>query len=120
MRCRSCRKEIPEGAVYCQHCGVKQSVARLPKSRGNGQGSAYKLPNGKWRAAVLVGYRTDVEGKIHRKVRCKDGFKTKREALEYIPLLRARQERPKSVTLKELYDRWEVLPAALRSPRVRH
>lgn len=115
MRCRSCRKEIPEGAVYCQHCGVKQSVRRLPKSRGNGQGSAYRLPNGKWRAAVLVGYRTDTEGKIHRRMRCKDGFKTKREALEYIPLLRARQEKPKSITLRELYDRWEPTHRAGKS-----
>ncbi len=48
MNCRKCRKEIPDGAAYCQHCGVKQSVNRLPKSRGNGQGSAYKLPNGTW------------------------------------------------------------------------
>ena len=56
MNCRKCRKEIPDGAVYCQHCGVKQSVDRLPKSRGNGQGSAYKLPNGTWRAAVCLGY----------------------------------------------------------------
>ena len=115
MNCRKCRKEIPDGAVYCQHCGVKQSVDRLPKSRGNGQGSAYKLPNGTWRAAVCLGYTVDAEGKKHRKMRCKDGFRTKKAALEYIPQLRVTREKPKSITLQQLYSKWEPTHRAGKS-----
>lgn len=50
------------------------------KKRGNGQGSVYRLSNGKWRAEWTVGY--DVDGK--RKSKRKGGFTTKKEALAYI------------------------------------
>jgi hypothetical protein len=32
--------------------------------RGNGEGSIYQLPNGRWRGSVFLGYR---DGKPHRK-----------------------------------------------------
>ncbi len=34
------------------------------KRRGNGEGSIYQLPNGRWRGSVFLGYR---QGKPHRK-----------------------------------------------------
>jgi Phage integrase family len=34
------------------------------KRRGNGEGSVYRLPDGRWRGSVFLGYR---EGKPHRK-----------------------------------------------------
>jgi integrase len=34
------------------------------RRRGNGEGSIYQLPNGRWRGSVFLGYR---EGKPHRK-----------------------------------------------------
>ena len=61
------------------------------KQRGNGQGTAYKSPNGKsWTAQVVVGYRISEHGKqaipIKRK---KSGFRSKTEALAYCPILLA-------------------------------
>ena len=62
------------------------------KSRGNGQGTAYKSPNGKsWTAQAVVGYRSSsVPG--HQPIpikRKKSGFHTKADALAYVPILLA-------------------------------
>lgn len=66
------------------------------KVRGNGQGTAYKLPNGSYRAVVTFGY---IEGKRIQKT--KSGFKNKKDALEYIPILRKDiQEKNISLFLK--------------------
>lgn len=106
MICRKCKKDIPDDAVFCQHCGAKQGVSRRPKTRGNAQGSVYKLPNGTFRAVVTLGYTVDPDGKKHRKIRAKEGFKTKKAALDYLPQLRIVREKPKTITLQQLYDRW--------------
>lgn len=50
------------------------------KKRGNGQGSVYKLANGKWCAERTLGY--DADGR--RKTKKKSGFTTKKEALTYL------------------------------------
>lgn len=59
-----------------------------PKSRGNGQGSAFK--RGKtWTAQVVIGYRQNTDPKkapVPIK-RTRGGFRTKTEALEYCPVL---------------------------------
>ena len=62
------------------------------KTRGNGQGTAYKSPNGKsWTAQVIVGYRVPKDEE-HQPVpikRKKSGFPTKAAALAYCPTLLA-------------------------------
>lgn len=64
MECRKCKKELPEGALYCCWCGISQTpIPKTAKKRGNGQGSVYKLPNGKWRATITVGYGADKKRK---------------------------------------------------------
>lgn len=110
MICVKCKKEIPDESVFCFHCGRKQmkdAPRRRPKSRGNGLGSVYKLPNGTWKAVAVLAYEIDEEGARHRKIRSKSGFKTKKEALEHLPLLRGK---PKGidlgVTFKGLFDKW--------------
>lgn len=66
-----------------------------PKSRGNGQGTAYR--RGKtWEAQVIIGYRPSPDPSkqpIPIKLR-KGGFKTKAEAIAYCPTLLAGQKRP--------------------------
>lgn len=83
MNCRKCKKEIIDGSVFCSWCGTKQEgPIKSRRSRGNGMGSAYK--RGKtWTVAVTVGHYDNGSYKRLRK----GGFKTKREALEYIPTL---------------------------------
>lgn len=63
MECRSCKKEIPDGAVFCPWCGKKQAApARKALKRPNGAGTVYKLSGRRtrpWVAAknkVIVGY----------------------------------------------------------------
>ena len=107
-RCRKCRADLPPDAKFCPACGAKQDISHKPRSRGNGTGSVYKAANGTWMAVRVVGWYAE-DGKLRRKTRSKSGFRTKREALEYLPQLTAAPagQRSKEITLRELYDRWE-------------
>ncbi|MBQ7129924.1 MAG: tyrosine-type recombinase/integrase [Oscillospiraceae bacterium] len=107
--CRKCRAELPDGAKFCPSCGAKQDTTRKPKSRGNGTGSVYKLPNGTWIAVRILGRKIDEQGKSHRITASKSGFKTKKEALLYLPYLtqETKAQKRKTVTFRQLYDAWE-------------
>lgn len=95
MTCRKCSAALPEGAVFCHMCGVKQEVSnKNAKRRGNGQGTAYKRGSGNWQCEITTPVR-----------RTKGGFKTKKEALAYIPQL-ALEKREKT-TLSGIYEVWE-------------
>ena len=61
-----------------------------PKSRGNGQGTAYKRGN-TWTACVTIGWELpeDPSKPKHPVRRTKGGFATKREAIAYCPVLLA-------------------------------
>ena len=108
MKCRKCRALIPENGKFCPACGARQDVAQNPKSRGNGQGSVYQLANKRWIAVKTIGYEPDSSGKMRRITRSKSGFRTKREALEYLPLIGTEREtKTKSTTFIQLYDAWE-------------
>ena len=106
MTCSRCRADLPEGARFCPLCGVKINPVQKSKNRGNGQGSVYQLKNKTWRAIKTVGYWVDNNGKVHRNTRSKSGFKTKKEAIEYLSMIEDRRAK-KIPTLKELYDLWE-------------
>ena len=106
MVCRKCHAEIPEGSRFCCACGVRQDPRRT-KSRGNGQGSVYQLPNKKWAVVKTLGYSLDEKTeKLRRKTKSKQGFATKREALAYLATM---DNLPTLVipTFKQLYDKWE-------------
>lgn len=105
MKCRKCRVEIPDGSKFCLACGVRQEIKQNPKSRGNGQGSVYQLPNKKWIAIKTIGYENDEDGKQRRVTRSKSGFRTKKEALDYLPKITT-ERRVRAVTFKEVYDAW--------------
>ena len=106
MRCRKCRAEIPDKSKYCLVCGAKQDVTRNPKNRGNGQGSVYQRPNKSWVAVCTIGYSVDDEGKLHRKTRSRSGFKTKKAALDFLPMLRATPPKERNATMAEVYAKW--------------
>lgn len=81
---------------------------RKRKSRGNGQGTAYKRGSG-WTAEVVIGWRppTDDTKKPIKIKRTKGGFKTRRDALEYCPVLLAGgAEKPKQAP--RLSEYWEI------------
>ena len=86
MLCRKCKKDITDGSKFCNWCGAKQDYEKASKKRGNGQGCVYRMPNGKWKAEVTLGY-DEADGKLKRKKATKTGFETKKDALAYIPQL---------------------------------
>lgn len=109
--CRKCKRVIPDDAIFCPYCGIKQSTDKARHRRGNGLGTVYKRGN-TWTAAVVVGWKTldaTPEKPPHRVPvkRYKGGFATKREALEFIPQLRAGKapiEAPKLMSYWETYE----------------
>lgn len=106
MKCKKCDRKIADDSIFCSFCGKKQIVelpGRKTKSRGNGQGSVYQLPNKKWRAAVTLGY-TEEKVRIYK---TKSDFKTKKEGLEYLQKLRDESKKPKDIKFSKLYDEWK-------------
>lgn len=100
MHCIKCGVDLPDGARFCHICGKKQVTSTQQRShaRGNGTGSAYR--RGKtWEAAVVLGYKL-VDGKAIPIRKTKGGFKTKKEALEYLPSLKTEKIR----TMPTLHD----------------
>lgn len=106
MRCRKCRAEISDAARFCPMCGTKQDTAKKPKTRGNGTGSVYQLPNKTWIAIRTIGYEPQETGKNKRITRSKSGFKTKKEAVEYLPFV-GTEKRIKKKTFLDVYEAWE-------------
>ena len=97
MFCPKCKADNPAGAVFCNQCGKKMvSTTRRPKRSPNGTGTAYKRGTG-WTAEAVVGWRDlpdDIMDPANAKQRIpikrtKAGFKTKADALAYIPVLKA-------------------------------
>lgn len=107
MICRKCQKEIPEESAFCLFCGAKQNVSKsAPKSRGNGTGSVYK--RGKtWTAKVTIECYIDENGNKRITRRTKAGFKTKKDAVNYLPILKAApRKKPKQATFRQIYELW--------------
>lgn len=103
--CIKCGVELPENAVFCYICGKKQiEEARKRTKRGNGTGTVYKRGD-RWVAEVTKGYRV-VDDTQRRVVAKKGGFRTKKEALEYLPSLKKQQRQEQAYTWKQLYDMW--------------
>ena len=106
MICRKCKKDIPDGSKFCNWCGTKQDYEKASKKRGNGQGCVYRMPNGKWKAEVTLGY-DEADGKLKRKKVTKTGFETKKDALAYLPQLQQTVTvTDKGIKFKDLYKKW--------------
>ncbi|HHY53148.1 MAG TPA: tyrosine-type recombinase/integrase [Clostridiales bacterium] len=124
MICQSCQAQIPDNSAFCNQCGVRIGAnvptTRRTKTRGNGTGTAYK--RGKtWTVEVMVGYKWCEQKKKYIPDRLtKGGFRTKKEALDYVPILTERYKKQKAgeaenkrvgkgvVTLKTLWDNYST------------
>ncbi|WP_418427948.1 tyrosine-type recombinase/integrase [Anaerotruncus massiliensis (ex Liu et al. 2021)] len=114
MICKKCKKEIPDGSIFCCICGVRQVSAEKKsarRARPNGTGSAYK--RGKtWTAVAIVGWKTIDLGNGKKKrlpvKRTKGGFPSKTDALNYTLTLRGGKSKKEKVTLDALYQPWST------------
>lgn len=105
--CKRCGAVLPIGANFCPACGRAVVLKHSAKKRGNGQGTIKALDNGKYMLTVTLGYYTDDDGKRHRKTRSRV-FERKKDAVAAVPVLLTdpRKEEKKTLTFKELYDKW--------------
>lgn len=105
MNCKKCNAEIPDESIYCCICGVKQvSSRRAPKKRGNGQGTVFKLPNGKYKAMVVLGYYLE-NGVMKKRTASKVCIK-KTDALAAIQELKKQDTRKIDMTLHDLHEQF--------------
>ena len=111
MICRKCRKEIPESSRYCNFCGIIQQVpAHRPKKRGNGTGTVVKLPNGKYKAIVVLDYFRKENGKMGRRLATKT-FEKKSDAVAALPSLRQNRPANERISVGELHELFLQTPA---------
>ena len=98
MVCVKCKREIPDGALWCCWCGKKQTAAPKQRTkRANGTGCVIK--RGKtWTCVITIGLKPD--GQPVRKT--KGGFRTRTEALEYLPQMKFQPSAQR--TVGQLHD----------------
>ena len=118
MICRKCSRDLPDGAVFCCWCGVKQEITRTKKTASNGEGSIYRRADRPgWTVAWTLG-TTLSDGKVKQQRKTKSGFKTKKDAALYLAELRTGKEalNVKVVpTVSELYDQYKDRPGKKQS-----
>lgn len=107
MICVKCGAEVPD-LPFCGACGWKQEKAPpVRHKRGNGQGSVFRLPNGKYKAVVTLGYTLDDQGRKRRRTRSQV-FEKKKDAVAALPGLREspRQRERQGMTFRQVFDAW--------------
>lgn len=107
MICVKCGAQVPD-MPFCGACGWKQEKAPPVKhKRGNGQGSVFRLPNGKYKAVVTLGYTLDDQGLTRRQTRSQV-FEKKKDAVAALPGLKEspKVRQRKAMTFWQVFDAW--------------
>ena len=116
MDCRKCSRALPEDAIFCCYCGVKQEITRKHRKRANGTGTVFRYRGG-WVVEYTEGWEV-VDGDLRRKTRRKYGFKTSKDAEDALAEIRARiqsgteEEPKKKVLIKTVAQLWESYSAS--------
>lgn len=106
MICKKCGYELSDDYSFCPMCGRAVVKKHVKKQRGNGQGSVYTLPNGKYKAVYITGYYTKPDGTRGRKMKTKT-FSKKTDAVKALTkLAESESAEKKNITFKDLYDKW--------------
>ena len=109
MICIKCHQEVPDGK-YCLQCGTIQQPKRksqLNRRRGNGQGTVIKR-NKTFTAIVTIGSFPTDDGKWHQIRKTKGGFRTRTEAVAYLPTLKEQIEKPNPSTFAALLQSYKA------------
>jgi len=111
MRCARCRRELPDGSIFCNFCGKRQGAAlpvhKRKRRRAKGSGTVYKLPGNRTRPwvafnGVVVGtFASSAEA-----VEALDRFNANRAPAEL-----------KNCTLQNIYNLWSPNAFAKISPK---
>lgn len=112
MDCPKCKRVIPDDAVICCYCGRKlqgDPEKRKTTKRANGTGNVYRRGT-TWTARVVDHFvKTDENKSGLRPVwKTKGGFKTKRDALNYLPtLIQTTINEHPPVSFETNYENWK-------------
>lgn len=108
MRCSNCNQILSDDWTFCPFCGKKRilNIEHNVKKRGNGTGTVYKLPNGNYKAEVVIGYYK--ENGISKKRRKTITCKKKKDAILAIQKLKHTTDHKKSMTLFDLYKEYQA------------
>ena len=109
MNCRKCSRGLPDDAIYCCYCGVKQEITRKRRKRSNGSGAVFRYRGG-WAIEYTEGWEISGED-LRRKRHRKTGFKTSKDAEDALAALRAQVPEAaapeKKIIVKTVSDLWE-------------
>lgn len=103
MTCPKCKQAVPDGSLFCNHCGRKLVRERQSTRRANGFGSVYYDPRSKrWVAQIVVGrtYTKDMRIRFRYK---RQFCKTRTEALSVVQTLDSKTDRP-AFTISYYYN----------------
>lgn len=116
MDCRKCFRSIPEDAIFCCYCGVKQEITRKRRKRANGTGTVFRYRGG-WVVEYTEGWEV-VDGDLRRKTRRRYGFKSAKEAEEALAEIRSRSSEDassapeKKILTRTVAQLWESYSAS--------
>lgn len=107
MQCIKCKKEIPDGSSFCNHCGKKQTAEkRRSRRRANGQGSVVKLSGKRAKPyAVTLPARYNEDGECRRSYY--GYYETKTEALNALNAVISCGITDRiNATMSDIYTEW--------------